>query len=525
MKMMKILRVIAALLVCFTMCFSVCACNEGNDPPNNDIGDSEEGGNEGGNGGGNEGGSEGGNEDDEDGEGTGERLEGDALYTALFSTDSKVTVKIDMAHSEWKKLNNDYYEWRERVANSPIYRMANVTVTVNGVDYVYEETGIRMKGNTSRTDFYNDDGFYNNVHFKLSFQETFDDETDYKADERKVWADKSARDERKDRTFATLEKLDLKWNSVSDASYVREMYANKLFRENGVPTSNVSLCSVVAKEKDANYKKLGIYKLYEPIDKVFLKRNFPEDSGGDLYKCTYNSRGSASLTSADSIGVEDEWKDEIYTYDLKTNKKTSDNSRLRGLITALNGNGASAKTVSEYFDVEYFANFEALNYIIGNPDCIRNNYNNYYIYIRPSDQKAVIIPFDYDRCLGITYQWNPSGDGMKTARPFTRMALGANQSNINPLYKLTVQKGADTGSDSALQKYRTKLLEYAEMDFVGGFNALFNAMKKQYSSDTVYVGKSDIAFSSTKDANNLTFSDYMTNKIATLKNNINDYNA
>ena len=51
------------------------------------------------------------------------------------------------------------------------------------IERVIGEVGVRMKGNTSRTDFYSDDeGMYNLVHFKLSFGETFDEEEYYGAD-------------------------------------------------------------------------------------------------------------------------------------------------------------------------------------------------------------------------------------------------------------------------------------------------------------------------------------------------------
>ena len=114
-------------------------------------------------------------------------------------------------------------------SKSPIYRMGDLHVTVITpeniqYDYTVPEVGVRMKGNTSRTDFYNsNDGIYNIIHLKLDFQETFDDEDYYGADA-KVW-DKDARDARKDRTFATLEKMDLRWNRCDDSTFLKEYFA------------------------------------------------------------------------------------------------------------------------------------------------------------------------------------------------------------------------------------------------------------------------------------------------------------
>ena len=336
----------------------------------------------------------------------------DEVYDALFDEDSVVSVKIDMSDGEWKKLSNDL----DKNSQSPIYRLADsVTIgvkTENGkvLEYYYDEVGVRLKGNTSRRKFYGDDGFYASVHYKLSFKQTFDDEDEYEESERKQWDDKNARSARKDRKFATMEKIDVKWNSTKDDTYVKELYALKLFRENGIATQNATLCSMTARNKNEEFLNLGVYKLYEPIDEAFLTRRFPNDDKGDLYKCTWgqSSNGSNFTTADGTIGVEDELKFKFYTYDKKTNKKKDANgnrdfSSMQNFIAGVNAHDADYE---ELIDTDYFAKFEAINYVLGNPDCIRNHYNNFYTYFR-SDGKAIFIPYDYDRCLGLT-DWNPT---------------------------------------------------------------------------------------------------------------------
>jgi hypothetical protein len=51
-------------------------------------------------------------------------------------------------------------------------------------------------------------------------------------------------------------------------------------------------------------------------------------------------------------------------------------------------------------DIPEFLKFEAVSYLLGNFDDQRNNYNNYYVYFRPADGKAVYIPYDWDYSLG-----------------------------------------------------------------------------------------------------------------------------
>jgi hypothetical protein len=127
--------------------------------------------------------------------------------------------------------------------------MADLYITItkpNGEEmhFTYEQVGVRMKGNTSRTNFWDSSsGMYNLVHFKISFQETFEDEAYYGSDAL-VWNDSDARKERKNRTFATLEKIDMRWNKNDDYTYIREHYAYEIYREFGVLAPHTSLASV-----------------------------------------------------------------------------------------------------------------------------------------------------------------------------------------------------------------------------------------------------------------------------------------
>lgn len=454
------------------------------------------------------------------------------VYTALFDINSTVEFSFDMSDAEWKKLNSDYLE----NAKSPIYRMADsvtVSVTSSGykLNYYYTEVGVRMKGNTSRRDFYGGNGFFASIHFKLSFGETFDDEDEYTASEIKQWESTADRKARKDRTFATLEKMDLKYNSTQDPTYISDLYALKAFRDNGIAAQNATMCAVKALNCDTSYINLGLYKLYEAVDSIFLERNFEGDSDGDLYKCTYTSSGPADLTRADTnlIGVEDELNNKFYSYDKKTNKKAKtesgalDFSTMVNFINAINANDADYETL---IDTEHFARFEAVNYILGNPDCIRNNYNNYYTYFRPSDGKAIFIPFDYDRCLGITKDWNPTGSASMNVAPFTRTVAATGGAQANPLYVNLIDKGAPTNADSVLMLYRNNLINLKNASIFSSheFDAYKNKYKSTYSSKIKSaISSNAVAFDATN-TGNVPFAEYIAGKFRTLEQNINNYN-
>ncbi len=359
------------------------------------------------------------------------------LYDSLFDINSEVKITVDIPEEELAKIQKDYNEYSSYGSKSPIYRMCTLTIEINGEKYVLEEVGIRMKGNTSRRDFYDlsTGEVYNLIHFKISFQETFDDEEYYGADA-KVWTDDAAREARKDRTFASLEGLELKYNRNADATYMRETYAYKMYRAFGVLAPNNTLGRL-----EVNGDSWGLYKIYEPVDKVFIKRYFDEeDRDGDLYKCGWAGWDNASYNSASiSVGIENEDECRFYAYDLKTNKKTSDFSSIKNLIKVANSSRVTKEELEEVLDVDNWLRFMAVSYFLGMPDDLRNNYNNHYVYFKSSTGQAVFIAYDCEISLGID-TWNPTGSYMTETNPFSGWAYGANDSQRNPLVKKTVSE-------------------------------------------------------------------------------------
>ena len=461
----------------------------------------------------------------------------DVVYTALFDENSTVSIAINMSDGEWKKLDADVDKYKK----SPIYRYADdVVISIDDgsgtLNYYYEGVGVRMKGNTSRHRFYGDNGFYNAIHMKLSFKETFDDEDDgYTKDELIDWSGKKTeKNFRKDRTFGGMTKIDIKYNSTFDETYIRELYAMKLFRDNGIYAPNITLVNVSALNKNTNMINLGVYRIHESIDEEFVVRHI-EEKVGDLYKCTWgNSGNGADLTNdwnyENLIGVNDELKNEFYAYEKKTNKKKDKTTGLRDFSSMINFirdiNEKDANQLGNYIDADYFAKFEAVNYILGNPDCIRNHANNYYIYFRKSDGKAIIIPYDYDRCLG-SKQWD-CYDGMSNGdiTPFTRRTT-LDGGLRNPLYTKLIVKGAPYGEGSVLMKYRQNLLTVADSNTLKAstFNALKDKYKARYGKYTSGAIGGELGNCQSFDDNkmNMSYSDYVNAKLNVLRSNIDNY--
>lgn len=439
-------------------------------------------------------------------------------FEELFDPQNHVSIKLDISDEELKKIQKDYEHYSSFGSKSPIYRMADMYVTItkpNGdtMDYVIYQVGVRMKGNTSRTHFWDaNSGMYNLIHFKVSFKETFDKEEYYGSDAL-TWSSEEERDARKDRTFATLEKIDIKWNKNDDPTFIRETYSYDFYRAHGVLVPHTTIASV-----DIGDDHAGVWTLYEPIDDIFLEKNLaPGALGGDLYKLGWSGEG-ATFTSFKSYGVEDEDEGKFYIYDLKTNKKKSDHSSLKRLISTLNSSSCTEEDFAAVVDVENFLMFCATSYMIGNPDDLRNNYNNCYIYFRADTGKMIIIPYDMDRGFGVNKDWNPYGDHMTGDSPFQDYNVCGSQRN--PLFKKSIQNGG-----FFVEEYIEALKTVSESEMLDPeyFAERFELAKSLYGDDATpskrYGNAWDHSFAfdlNKSNSSNMSFKNYITAKQATL---------
>lgn len=367
-----------------------------------------------------------------------EAVDQQELYDELFDINSVVKINLSIEKNELANIQNDFNYYSYKESKSPVYHKAEyLTVTINDRKYVMEEVGIRIKGNSSQSNFYNDIlGIYNIVSFKLSFNETFSSEKDKSIEEMGA-ADESTKQKnqkRKERTFATLQKLELKWNSTMDNTYVRNTYAFEMFKDNDILAQKCRLAVF-----SINDCVMGIYRFFEPVDEIFLNRYLPEEEqGGDLYKCKWVKSNPVTYLSDNTYGIDDRRNALFYNFALKTNEDTSQHESLKNLLTVLNNENVTRKELESVVDIDSFLRFSAVNYLLGNQDDMRNNYNNHYIYFRPSDGKAIFIPYDYEVCLGNTYAWNPSVDGLTTRSPYSDIAVGTGETQLNPLINLTI---------------------------------------------------------------------------------------
>ena len=193
------------------------------------------------------------------------------------------------------------------------------------------------------------------------------------------------------------------------------------------------------------------------------------------------------------IGVEDSWNNYHPIYDLKTNEdngENSDFSKMTNFIQVLWNNiygTKDASSLESVLDVQEFLSFSAVSYLLGNFDDQRYNYNNFYLYFRPSDGKAMFIPYDWDWCLGLDL-----GFGMQYLTPLQEWTLdGGTSSNVyqaalygdvlsyakNDYLSYVTAYAPDVLDSSAFSSLASAYGEYSEIDSVSAYmNAKRNVL-------------------------------------------------
>lgn len=365
-------------------------------------------------------------------------VEGDEVFNELFDFSSKVEIDVKMSEEVARAMS--FYQSSINSIYNDIYFPADVTISINDVIYSYPETGVRVKGNTSRTAFYNYGyGFTNPVHLKFSFKQTFDSD-DYDtlglSEFKKTWEDDEARKERKDRNFAGMDKLDVKYIPRNySLCYAQEVYIYDSFIKEGLlaPKANISHIRL---NDDNNHSIDFDSEIVECVDKQFLKKRFSKsDAKGDLYKCGWgNSSDGANLARSGAvdkvydedghsigkrsyygtIGVEDTINYYHPAYDLKTNDDDGNEGDFASMVNFINGlwnvsninDGTNKETLETILDVDYFLAFSAMSQLFANPDDQRYNANNYYLYFTPSTGRAYYIAYDFDWSLGASWTNN-----------------------------------------------------------------------------------------------------------------------
>jgi spore coat protein CotH len=330
----------------------------------------------------------------------------DPNYERLFSDDDMKSMTIEITRSNYNVLDTLMIEHQQQFGDykSDAYVQANVIYEDSQGLLSLQHIGFRTRGNLSRNRIQDDEGHLIINHYKLKFDETFNDTLDVSK-----------------RFMFGLEELDLKYNRNADETYMNEHYALSLYRSFDVYAQRSTHLMVYIKI-DGYTHKMGLYTAFEPIDKTFIERRFEgQHATGDLYKSLWQQYGPALLTypqDLNAIGIKNASINYRPSYDLKTNKDTSMHESLIAFMIGMSLELSARQLFLEtYVDLDYMARFFAVSLILGNPDDIRSNGNNYYVYHDPVDQLFYIIPYDLDHSLGQGWDGAPAFENQLVNTP------------------------------------------------------------------------------------------------------------
>lgn len=232
------------------------------------------------------------------------------------------------------------------------------------IDETLDSVGITLRGNTSRNS--------QKKSFKLDFNAFLPG-----------------------RDFYKLDKMNLN-GEHNDPSIIRSKLCWDLFNDVGMIHSRASHAEVFI-----NGKYYGLYINIEQVDDKFLKKNF-SDATGNLWKCLY----PADLVYlGEDQNLYKKFNGGIKTYDLKTNETADDYSSLAHLISIINRTSISLlpDSLEKIMDVSGVFKMFAFNALVASWDDYRSLNNNYYLYLDPSSNKFVMLPYDYDNTFGVDW--------------------------------------------------------------------------------------------------------------------------
>lgn len=243
-----------------------------------------------------------------------------------------------------------------------------VAVSIEHDGRVWNEVGMRYKGNSSLRSAYNQG--IGKLAFRLSFDK-FEDE----------------HPELDDQRFYGFKKMTFS-NGFNDPSLIRDKLAADIFRAHGVPAARGAFARVYVDVGDGPVY-FGLYTMIEDPSNRMLDTQFADDSG-NLYKPEGSAAAWTSFSETD--------------FEKKTNEDDSDWSDVIAAIDALHADRSNPQTyragLEQAFDVYGFIGWLAANQAMVNWDTYGWMTHNYYLYGDPdADGRLVWFPWDLNEAI------------------------------------------------------------------------------------------------------------------------------
>jgi len=328
----------------------------------------------------------------------------DKDYERLFTPYTYKKITITLTKEKATELQSFMLEHQAKFNDlrSDAYVASSIKYEDNFGSVDATNIGFRTRGNVfSRRLLLNEQNEPNKNHFKLKFNSFVDSSNP---------------------SLFGLEELDLKYNKNVDETYINEYYPLSLYESMGVLAQRKTMMDVFIVIDDQTFH-MGVYLAFEPIDSYFIARRFIDEPIGDLYKVLWQQFGPATLSKPNdvlAVGIKDVGMNYRPTYDLKTNKRTSQHESLNAIFQVLSlSNDIRKSWIESHESFDYLARYFAVSFLLGNPDDFRYNGNNFYLYFPQNQNNFYIIPYDLDHSLGSGWDGAPAfSDQLMYARPY-----------------------------------------------------------------------------------------------------------
>ncbi|MEO7190286.1 MAG: CotH kinase family protein [Vicinamibacterales bacterium] len=218
----------------------------------------------------------------------------------------------------------------------------------------------------------------------------------------------------KGQKLAGVSRLNLQSN-ITDASWMNEVLAYRLYRDAGVPAPRTAYARVYVTVSGGQERKyLGLYGLVENVDEDFASARFGAPEGA-VFK---------PVTPVPFKYSGNDWSAYDQMYDPKTALTASDRQRVIDFCDLVtNGTDAAfAAKVGEFLDLGAFAKYMAVLVWMANPDSILQQGQNYYVYLHPKNRTLSFVPWDQDHSWGQFVPFTPAEtqQRMDLMHPWTR---------------------------------------------------------------------------------------------------------
>lgn len=389
-------RVILTLLLLFAVSCSKDDIDRADNTPNqgeqNNSGNDDQNNNENNN--------EGNNDQNNPGEDPNKPIEWGDERSYVFDLTSLPEVRMTISLDEWNRMLSEY----DKDNNTKEYFHCDVDMKLKGENYIVNDAGVRLKGNTSRRrpengngEHVKDNADWQHCHFQFNFRK-------YNKDE--------------EHTIRGIRKMYLKWFK-DDAAYCREIYSYDLFRRFGVWTAieNCYCRLWIHVEGDKQPAYYGVYEMNETIDDTYLKMRKDKFGShkGNLWKCNWGASLNYDRDKNASMGESDGSYDPTYEVEeINSDLNTAKSQLLHFMKQLRDLKGQQLHDwLGNAIDINLLLRTYAVNVAVGMWDDYWNNTNNFYIYFNstdPANYKFYLIPYDYDNTLGTTLNCGVQSD-------------------------------------------------------------------------------------------------------------------